>query len=159
MGARFVFRLESILNLRRMRERQQRRVMAGCWRAVRAAERTIQRLEAERAELTSRSRENRDDRGLDPQWQLASIRYGQRLGRTLQTQLRELARRRAELEEQRQELTRRMIDVKTIEKLKDRQFAKFMRELNRKEQRENDETAARNFVLTASGSSSGARRV
>jgi len=141
MPGRFRFRLEAVRKVRQQAQDAQQRVVAGVLREIGQTEVGVRRLTEELRAEVGATRTAQSAQRLD----LARIRGHQfrqtwLQGRILDGQT-ELARQQARLEQERAKLAEASRRLKVIEKLRERQWERFVTEERRAEQRDNDETA------------------
>ena len=141
MAGRFRFRLEVVRRIRQQAQEAQRRVVADAVHAVGAVETRIDRLTHTLGDTVERAREAQRGRRLD----LMSLRgdqfYRGWLHRRILESHAELSRRRTELDRARAELGELTKRLKVIEKLRERQWTRYLKDIQREEQAAFDESA------------------
>jgi len=136
----FAFRFESLLNLRRLKEDQARAEFARARRDVLAQNEILLASLKEEQEGKAAARELKKS-AIDPVQLALHDGYARALERRIRREferLQELARIEAE---KRRILTRRMKDVKVLERLRERRAAAHALEEGREEQKVLDEVA------------------
>jgi flagellar FliJ protein len=150
MAKRFVFRLETLLKLRRQREDRQKRVVAERLRQIARVRNEIGLLERQIAEQVGAMRIDAGRPSLDVQ-SLARGRHWlshlQRGRLDADGHLRLLETR---LAQERAVLAHAAKEKKVLEKLKERQRLRYATELGRREQAEGDELSTVRFVFNRS---------
>ena len=146
MAGRFRFRLEVVRRIRQQAQDAQRRVVADAVRAVGAVEQRIDRLTQTLSNTVEQARDAQQERRLD----LVSLRghqfyRGWLHGRILESHA-ELSRRRTELDRERAELGEVTKRLKVIEKLREKQWNRYLKEIRREEQAAFDESAVQTFL-------------
>ncbi|HEY3244202.1 MAG TPA: flagellar FliJ family protein [Phycisphaerae bacterium] len=150
----FRFRLETVLKLRRQRENDGRRVVAARLREISAVTANLDALEGR---LWAEVQEAREDAGVQASRPIADgtpaaqdeliVRlrrhrlYMGHLRRCIEERESHLAELRRRLHEEQRVLTEAAKQVKVIEKLRERQFARFQETQRRAEMVMHDETA------------------
>ncbi len=146
MARRFRFRLETVRRLRQQALDQQRRVVAD---AVQAVGRIQERIGRFTWQLISTIDQTRGAKQA-PRFDVVSVRIQQFhrgwLHRKLLEANEELAKRQTELDAQRAKLGEASKRLKVIEKLRERQWERHRKEVNREEQATYDETALQRYV-------------
>jgi len=150
MAKAFQFRLEVVERLRKQALDRQRRAMAQAVRQVEHAEARVRDVSQQLRDLTLLTRGSKQEGQLD----VASLRSqqfhrGWLADQALKVQ-EALSLRRVELAGEREKLAEATKRLKVMEKLRARQWQRFRKEQNRREQMELDEIGLRKF--------SGARR-
>ena len=150
MAGRFRFRLEVVRRIRRQAQDAQRRVVAESIRAAAAAEERINRLTQDLRHTIDLTREAQGAKALD----LVPLRGHQFYSGWLQRQIlesdRELAGRRAEVDRERARLAEATKKLKVVEKLREKQWARHMKEVHREEQAAFDEVGAQRYLRRTS---------
>ena len=146
MARGFTFRLEVVRRIRQRLQDEQRRVVAEAARRVRAVEERIERAgEALRHEVEA-LRGAQVAKRLD----MASLRghrfYMSRLHREIREAEILLAAKQEKLAGERAELAEVSKRLKVIEKLKERQWQRYLQRINRAERAMEDETALQQFM-------------
>lgn len=148
MAKRFIFRLETLLKLRRQREDRQKRVVADRLRQISRVRGEIESLERQIGQQVDAMRTAAGQRSLDVQ-NLARNRhwlsYLQRGRLEADGHLRLLE---ARLAQERAVLAHAAKEKKVLEKLKDRQRVRYLKELDYREQIASDELSTARFVFT-----------
>jgi len=146
MAKRYTFRLEPLLRLRRQREDEKKRAVAGRLREIGALEQRRQTLLGEIAGQTqamrtwlSGGRLEVNDLRLGRHWLL-------RLQRGVLETEAQISTQRAFLAQERTQLTEARKDTKVLERLKERRRAAYLATLNRREQAETDDLNATRFA-------------
>lgn len=136
--ARFQFRLQGLLNLRRMEEDRAKSAFLLGLKNYRLQEEAIEKLVRRREEAKERCREI--SRGeIDIELILRSHRYINILFQQIAEEREKLASLRPPLEEARAAHRKAAMRRRAMEKIRERDWKKFLREEERKEQRELDE--------------------
>ncbi len=154
MAKRFAFHLETLLELRQRREEEQQRVVA---QRVRELERLRQRREQIERQFGREADEVRSERSsgvLNIQHIARHRHWLTHLQRSLLAVEGEMRTLEARLAQERAVLVELSRERKALEKLKERRALRYKQEQNRREQREQDETAVvrhRRAALTARG--------
>jgi flagellar protein FliJ len=145
MARRFQFRLEVVERLRRQAVDQHRRVVAEKTRAVTSAESRLSDITAQLRETVSLSRKERLSASLDVNaLRNHQVHSGWLQRKALDAQS-ELMLRRSELRDARARLAEASKQLKVIEKLRERQWARFNEKQQRREQNEADEVGLQQY--------------
>jgi flagellar FliJ protein len=146
MAKRFTFRLEAVLRLRRMAEDDCRRQVASKLREIARVTSDMRRLDEQHRWEISRTRENQQLTSMD----VLAVRrcrsymgYLHRRQRECEGQVRGLRR---ELEEDQRALAHASKEVKVLEQLRDRQWARHRDAERRAERNQEDEVAQLAFL-------------
>lgn len=142
MPKRFRFRLERLLELRRMREEIRKKELAEANRAVAEQQQAILRLivEEEGARVEMRGLKTK-------RFDLAAVRMTEhfllQIARRISEAYRELQSRQMRAAEKRRELVEATQAVRVLERFRERKLGEYELEVGREEQRFLDEVAAR----------------
>ena len=146
MAGRFRFRLEVVRRIRRQAQDAQRRVVADAIRAVGTVEQRIDRLTQTLGNTVEQARDAQQARRLD----LMSLRghqfYRGWLHRRILESHAELSQRRAELVRERTRLGEVTKQLKVIEKLREKHWTRYLKEIRREEQAAFDESALQTYL-------------
>jgi len=146
MARGFAFRLEVVRKVREQKQNVQRRVVAQAARAVSAVEDRIARTdEALRGEVGALRREQSEAR-LDMGSLCGHRYYMSRLHREMQESLTVLAQKQEALRSERDKLAEASKRLKVIEKLKEKQWKRYMDRINRAERFIQDETGLQQYM-------------
>lgn len=147
MAKRFRFKLEAVYQLRRRERDAQRRKVAEAVRALIAAERRVESLTDSLRATVSAGRNMQSSVSLDVGF-LRSQRFHQSWlhGAILESNA-EVTRHEKELDAQREALGRANARCKSIEKLKERRWRRYCREVKREENALFDEIAVQRFQI------------
>ena len=141
MAKRFRFRLETVLKVRRQREDQQKRVVAGKAREVTSLGSRTRAIGMRIAQAVGAARGLRRTGPMDMS-QIARQRFWiSHLQRALIETRQQMQGTERELARERQVLADLARDRKTLEKLKDKQAERYQAEIDRAERLELDELA------------------
>jgi flagellar FliJ protein len=141
MAGRFRFRLEVVRRIRQQAQDAQRRVVADAARAVGVVEAQIDRLTHTLGDTVDRARETQRGKRLDLMCLRGDQFYRGWLHRRILESHAELSGRRADLDRARAELGELTKRLKVIEKLRERQWARYLKDIRREEQAAFDESA------------------
>jgi len=145
MAKRFRFRLEPVLKLRKQKEDQHRRIVAGRVRQLSEARRRVACIERQITAETEAVRATRE-KGIISVRGLARGRHWlTHLQRSLLETQNQVGVVEAHLAQERAELARVAKDAKAIEKLRERQERRFLQGERRAEVKELDEMAILRF--------------
>jgi len=137
----FTFRLEAIRRLRRQARDAQRRVLAKAIAQASTAQRHVQLLTEQLQGNVSRSRFARESGPLDiTAMRTSEFHQGWLQRRILETG-QSLGERQHEVSQERDNLARANQQLRVLDKLRDRQEARFKLAQNRREQASHDEAA------------------
>ncbi|MBU0717083.1 MAG: flagellar export protein FliJ [Planctomycetes bacterium] len=146
MAGRFRFRLEVVRRIRRQAQEVQRRVVAESIRAAAVAEERINQLTQDLRHTVDLTREAHGTRTLD----LVPLRRHQYYSGWLQRRIlesdRELAERRADVDRERARLAEATKKLKVVEKLREKQWSRYMKDVQREEQAALDEVGAQGYL-------------
>ena len=142
MAAVFRFRLETVLELRKRKERECALAMAECVREQQTCESHIREIVAQLSHLNDSIRKQRTDQGRSAQQFLQQEHYRHRLRRLMDENEARLTEIRQRVEQHRTELVAASQGVKALERLKERQRERFSLEQARKEAGILEEVAA-----------------
>ena len=146
MAKRFVFRLEPLVTVRKAKEAEQQRVVA---ERVRRAQQCINELATLREKLSQtvgEARRTRRRRRMYIGMELQEQRWRAHLKRRIALQEEKLAVQGQSLAEARRELARRSMELKVIEKLRQRRLEEYRQEVQREERIDSDELATQMFI-------------
>ncbi len=141
MAEPFTFRLETIRRLRRQERDAQRRVLAKVIAEAAKAQEHVQILNDQLHRNVSRLRFARDTGPIDIAALRASEFHQGWLQRCILETGQVLGDRRHEVERERENLARTNQQLRVLDKLRERQYARFQLEQNRQEQARHDESA------------------
>ncbi|MGE0480462.1 MAG: flagellar export protein FliJ [Phycisphaerae bacterium] len=143
MPKRFHFRLETVLSVRRLRERQAQRKLAAQQAEIARLDQLDRQTLAEISRQQERLRAAQQSPHADPADWTRARAWIAHLRRTLGE--RQVARRQmlAAVEQLRAEWRAARVQVKIIEKLRERRWGDYVRDRDRREQAEHDELARR----------------
>lgn len=151
MAKRFAFRLEPLLTVRRAYEAEQQRVVAENVRQVQQCIAELANLRGKLSETVGEARRARRRQQMDIGTELQEQRWRAHLKRRIVSQEEEVKTREQSLAEARGELARRSMEVKAIEKLRERRLDEHRREVQREERIESDELATQMFIRRGRG--------
>lgn len=140
------FRLTAVLKLREQTRDERRRDLAQAFEAERILQSRLSAIQAELAELRDRTRDSSGHGTLDIESLLNARRYQMIIKSQIsevETQLRQVL---AEVERRRAALVEADRDVKTLEKLQDRQAQQLAAAEMKREAKQLDEAAVRGFL-------------
>lgn len=153
---RFRFRLETVLKLRRAERDERRQRLAEAFEAQRVLRNHQQELSEEIEQVHARLREGAQPGQVNVDDLLGVHRY-ELLLRARRTQLQQQqARVEAEVERRRQTLVEADREVRTLEKLEEKQALAHRRNEERLELKQLDETSQRGAALSAAAAVPGA---
>jgi len=138
----YKFRLQKLLDIRKDKEEESKRVFREAQVEKEKVEDKLSKLRAD----YNRYREVKPSESLVEQ-KLKHL-YLNALTSSINTANIELKEKTDKLEEKRQVLKQKQVERKTVETLKDKQYAAFLKEQNEIEQRNNDEFALYGFMRT-----------
>lgn len=138
----YKFRLQKLLDIRKDKEEESKRVFREAQVEKEKVEDKLSKLRAD----YNRYREVKPSESLVEQ-KLKHL-YLNALTSSINTANIELKEKTDKLEEKRQVLKQKQVERKTVETLKDKQYAAFLKEQNEIEQRNNDELALYGFMRT-----------
>lgn len=138
----YKFRLQKLLDIRKDKEEESKRVFREAQVEKEKVEEKLSKLRAD----YNRYREVKPSESLVEQ-KLKHL-YLNALTSSINTANIELKEKTDKLEEKRQVLKQKQVERKTVETLKDKQYAAFIKEQNEIEQRNNDEFALYGFMRT-----------
>ncbi len=142
MAKRFKFRLAALLDLRKRREEEQRRVVARRVREIQRSRGALSELHRRVDDAMAQARRDCDRPAID----VASVLQGQRwrahLKRRIGEQCAEIDGLASLLRDERMGLARRATERKAIEKLRERRLAEYHAARRRRERFEEDEIAS-----------------
>ena len=138
----YKFRLQKLLDIRKDKEEESKRV----FREAQVEKEKVEEKLSKLREDYNRYREVKPSESLVEQ-KLKHL-YLNALTSSINTTNIELKEKTDKLEEKRQVLKQKQVERKTVETLKDKQYAAFLKEQNEIEQRNNDEFALYGFMRT-----------
>jgi len=141
MAESFTFRLETIRRLRRQERNAQRRVVAKVIADAAKAQQHVQLLNDQLQRNVSQLRFVRDTGPIDVVALRASEFHQGWLHRCILETGQALSDRRREVDRERENLARANQRLRVLDKLRERQYARFQLEQNRQEQARHDESA------------------
>lgn len=141
MALGFRFRLEVIRQIRRREREAQRRVVADAVGAVSGVEERIEQLSDQLRRSVDGMRESRRDQGLDVMTIRGQQVYSGQLQQRIIESYTELTAKRETLDKDRRQLAEATKRLKVIEKLRDKQWARYMERIRAAEQSAVDEAA------------------
>lgn len=136
--AKFVYRMQSILNIKEKMETQARNEFARARQHLNEEEEKLEKLFDRKAFYEQQGREMQKS-SLNVRDILDNRNAIERMKEYIAVQKRAVATARAQLEDARLKLQDAMQEKKTQERLKEKSFEEFMREENAKESKEIDE--------------------
>lgn len=146
MAKRFVFRLDPLLTVRNVAQKQQQRIVAECIRGVQRCQGELVDVRTQLSRTVAQARNTRREPRIDVGMELQEQRWRSHLKRRIQWQQRQLQSLEGSLADARQELAKRSRDVKVIEKLRLRRLQAHLENLRRAERIESDELATQMFL-------------
>lgn len=146
MAKRFIFRLGTVLRLRKMAEDDCRRRVAARLREIAGVESEIRRLEEQFEWELGRSRDDQRDSHMDVMTVRRRRSYMGYLQRCTCERRRHVHALQEKLEEDRSALAEASKEVKALEKLRDRQWARHIETQRRAERAEEDEIGQQVFL-------------
>ena len=157
MAKRFEFRLEVVQRVRQRAVDAQRRVVADSIRSVADEESRLRDISAQLRDLSMETRVTKQSESPD----VASLRsqqyyHGWLADQSLKIQ-GELGRRRTESAIERRKLAEQSKRLQVIEKLRERQWQRFRRDQERREQGQLDEAALQGYFRESAGAGVGIR--
>jgi flagellar FliJ protein len=161
MAKRFRFRLEPVLKLRKQKEDEHKRIVAGRIRQLDAIRRRVAHIERQIAAETESIRRVRSGGTISAPELARGRHWLSYLQRCLLETRNHQGVVEAHLARERAELARVAKDAKAIEKLKERKEERFLQDERRAETKELDETAILRFQRPGAdgdGSTTGLRR-
>lgn len=156
MAKRFVFKLQALLSTRKRARDAQRRVLADAMRAARRIEQRIeaaarmlqQRHDHARVDQSPRSLESAGQAGM--QLDVQAIRrhhlHMQHLHQRIADGHVALRAQEKQVEQERQALAELSMQLKIIEKLREKRYRQWLEETRRQQRREEDEMAIQRFA-------------
>ncbi len=156
MTKRFQFRLEPILKLRELREKEQQRRLADCRRDVQDAEQKLADLQARLRDTLDGVRRAGSQPTVDVSAMIAEQDWRDRVRNMIEAQHAEIHRLEERLRAERNELAARTRQRKVIEKLRERRHEEHKRTLQRAERAEADESAVQRFACLHNNAESAA---
>jgi flagellar FliJ protein len=147
MAKRFVFRLETLLKLRRQREDRQKRIVAERLRQISRVRSEIELLDRRIAEQIRAMRADANRPSLDVQNLARDRHWLSHLQRGRLEADGHLRLLEARLAQERAVLAHAAREKKVMEKLRERQQTRYLRELECREQAELDELGTVRFVF------------
>lgn len=142
MSEAFDFRLGRVLDYRQQKEKEAKNQLASALGSLKDAKGKLDLLMAEKQRVVSCT-ETADK--VNVQEKMMQIRYCDYLDIRIGTQTESIEGKEDEVLDRRRELVKKAQDKRTIEALKERQYCNYVREINRLEQKENDEIAVNRF--------------
>lgn len=134
----FSFRLDSILNYRKYLEKRTQREVSDAWNEYRDTEKTIEKVAYERTEISKMWSEE-GFKGIDvPRYQMYRA-FLAKLNHDLETAHLSLRKVEQKVKECQIELKKKVIERKTMEILKRRQWERYVEVFEREKQKEVDE--------------------
>jgi flagellar protein FliJ len=146
MAKRFIFRLDTLLKLRKRKEDEQRRVVAERLRDVRRCQATITDLRCRISDALAGEREMRLRGSLSVTRVLAEQRWRAHLDRRLAASGQQLTTLEKAHRESQSVLAERSRDVKVLEKLREKRHQAHMMEQERIERIETEEVGMQMYV-------------
>lgn len=137
--ARFIFRLEALLRQRRLIEEQRQTEMAAAQREVTRIETELRRINESRESVAAQMRSNHLVGRLNLSLIAAHRRFGTSLARQIAALNAERVQHQATLDAARLALVEAARERKTVEKLKEQQFARWQEDQARRELADSDE--------------------
>ena len=151
MPGGFVFRLETVRQIRQRAVDEQRKVVAEAVRGVTAVDERIKDLTAEREEATSGMRTAQGDRRISVPALCSFETQRVWLSGAIHRMHAERAKRQAILDKQRRKLGELSKRVKVIEKLRERQWNRYIARIRKAEQAASDEAATQMYMRRLAG--------
>ena len=141
--AQFVFQLEAVVRQRKLIEEQRQRELAAVQAEMAALESQLRALDQEAQAATADVRENRLTGRLDLGFLAAHRRYTLAMQRKALGLAQQMASVQRRVDEARAALAEAAKKRKILEKLRERRYAQWAEDLNRKEMAQLDEVATR----------------
>jgi len=157
MARRFVFRLETVLRLRRQALEKCQRVVADRLRHIAEEQAVIATCQRRKAEQVA---ELRTVRSLGVLNVAAVCRHQEHmihLEQTIVSAEQRIAEHEDHLRKEREELVQASVAVKAIERLKERRYARYLEEVRRAERLEQDELATQLYLRQRAEATRGER--
>ncbi len=140
MAERFKFGLEKLLEIRKAKEEESKRLFTECQREKKNIEEKLEQLNEDLNKY----------RGISPDedivYQKLKRYYVQGVQSGIETTEKELEKKEKEIDVRRKDLTVKQMERKTVETLKDKKYSAFMKEQDRIEQINLDELALYSYV-------------
>ena len=145
--AKFKFRLEKVLDLRKKKEEERERELAELKKLLAKEEQFLQQLQRESTALRRKIARLQDenDRSLDIEELLRHSDYLEHLRDKILSQIETVKQVISDVENKRQELVEASKEKKVIEKLKEQQYKRFRTAVEEWEQRTLDEIGTSNY--------------
>lgn len=143
---RFRYRMESLLKIKRHRERERQKEHAEALQKVFDQQEQLRRIDDSRSTMLDRQRDRQVGNLSLTYLQLCS-RYLVKLKRDTLVGRETLRAYEVEAEKRRQRLVKASQERQMYEKLKERQKERFYKDADRRENKENDEIALNSFRL------------
>lgn len=140
MGERFKFSLDKLLDIRREKEEESKRDFTESQREKRKLEEKIDNLQS------SYDKYKGINENEDVVYQKLKRYYIQGLQKGIKSAKEDLLTKNLEVDEKRRELIEKQIERKTVETLKEKKYAQFIKEQQRVDQINLDELALYAFV-------------
>lgn len=147
MAKRFTFRFDTMLKIRRQREDEHKRVVADRIRQITQVQAQMASIDRQIRDETGAIRMRQEPGTIDIQQVLRRRHW---LSRLHKSALEAEARRRfleARLAQERAALAQAVKQRRILDKLKERQWLKYLSELQRRETRQSDELATVRYVF------------
>ncbi len=145
--ARFKFRLEKVLEVRRRKEEEKEKELASLKKELRREEEFLEKLRKETSLIAERigAFQKVDDESLNLEELRREYDYLEVLRNKITRHLNTVEKLMIKIEEKRKELIEASKERKIMEKLKDKQYRKFRSEEERKERKVLDEIGTLNY--------------
>lgn len=140
MGERFRFSLDKLLDIRREKEEESKRIFTESQREKRKLEEKIDNLQSSYEKYKGISGNE------DVVYQKLKRYYIQGLQKGIKSAKDDLLTKNLEVDKRRRELIEKQIERKTVETLKEKKYAQFVKEQQRVEQINIDELALYAFI-------------
>lgn len=145
-----MFKLEAVERVRKLRRDEQRRALAEAIRAVREADARLERLSADRSAAADSARRERVGARLNVPSLVAQQMFRSQLDERIAAARGQRTKLEQVVDVERKKLAEVTKQLKVIEKLREKQWARHLADVGRREQREMDEQALRAFAPGAS---------
>ena len=150
--AKFIYRMQSILNIKEKQEEQGRNEFAQTLMHLNEEEEKLRLLEGRKVSYEEQGRELQKS-GLNILDILTNRNAIARMQEFIEIQKDSVAAAQAQLEQARKKLQTAMQESKTQEKLREKAFEAFVKEENAKEAKEVDELVSYNYSVAFAGRS------
>jgi len=147
--ARFIFKLQSVLDLRKQKEDSVKNELAAAMRKLQAEERKLSELENKQDDTVREF--NEKTRKTTVHELVEFNEYLSVLNSRIRTQKENVNIAAQYVDKVREELVKAMKDRKILEKLKDRQYEEFLLDQKKLEQKTNDEIVSYNYSDSDTG--------